>query len=252
MSGEHLWLVVPCYRESTRCGGFLRELRDVTADASWKVTIQVVDDGSGREESEAIARLVRVVSSQSHSGHVAEALLLPKNRGKGGAVYAGWDAAPAGVTWLGFVDADGATPARELRRMIDAASARPDEADGWLASRVKMLGREVKRTIRRHIVGRVYATLSSVLTGFSVYDSQCGCKFIRASCLGPIRRFLTETGFGFDMELLSLLHRSGARLIEFPVDWHDVPGSKVRLVRDSMRMLVSLWKLRAKLQNLKL
>lgn len=250
MSSEHLWLVVPCYHESARCGKFLSDLRDATGSTPWKVTIQVVDDGSGPEEARALAEVVEGTRSGMGGFHFAEPLLLPHNLGKGGAVYAGWNTAPPSATWLGFIDADGATPARELQRMVETAAAAHDAVDGLLASRVKMLGRTVHRTAKRHIVGRVYATLSSVLTGFSVYDSQCGCKIFRAACIRKIQPHLTETGFGFDMELLTLLSRAGARLVEFPVDWEDIPGSKVRLFRDSVRMFASLWRLRAKLRKL--
>ena len=38
------------------------------------------------------------------------------------------------------------------------------------------------------------------------------------------------------MELLLLLIKAGLTVEEFPVDWADVPGSKVSLLRDSWRM----------------
>ena len=50
--------------------------------------------------------------------------------------------------------------------------------------------------------------------------------------------------FGFDMDLLVHLIRAGATICEFPVDWTDIPGSKVSLLRDSLQMFMTLWRLR--------
>ena len=36
---------------------------------------------------------------------------------------------------------------------------------------------------------------------------------------------LRTTGFSFDVELLARAQRRGARVVEFPVTWDDVPGS---------------------------
>ncbi|MCX7712735.1 MAG: glycosyltransferase [Chthoniobacterales bacterium] len=242
-------MAIPCWCESKRLGKFLTELCDLLACEEFRVRVIVVDDGSGSEEAEKTKGIVNYYREKYP--FLMDPLLLSKNRGKGGAIYAGWDLW-AGEEWLGFVDADGATPAREVIRMLKAieeAERSGVKIDGWLASRVKMLGRDVQRTILRHVIGRVYATLSSIITGISVYDSQCGCKFYRAEIVRSIREDLVEERFGFDIELIVLLKHAGANLVEFPVDWHDISGSKVHLVWDSIRMFLTLVKLARKLKR---
>ena len=241
-----IFLVVPCYRESARLGAFLEGLCEVLSQVPFTVAVQVVDDGSGETEAAALHRLVE--SLRARYAELHPALLLPENRGKGGAIYAGWEVAGES-TWWGFVDADGATSPAEVRRLVEALAADPERADVWLASRVKMLGRQVDRTVRRHVMGRFYATLASLLTGLSVYDSQCGCKFFRAAAVRRVKPYLVDYRFGFDMELLAHLQREGQRMVEFPVDWQDIPGSKVHLLKDSWRMFFSLWRLRGNLQQ---
>ena len=44
--------------------------------------------------------------------------------------------------------------------------------------------------------------------------------------------------------LLIALGQSGARIIEVPIDWHDVPGSKLHFLRDSGQMLAAVIKMR--------
>lgn len=235
------FLVIPSFRDGGRLAVFLPALLGALEAAGLSFRARVVDDGSGEEEA-ALTRKV-VEELRERFPQLEEALLLPDNRGKGGAIYAGWTLAGA-ARWVGFADADGATPASEIVRLLQAAQRADPPADAWIGSRIKMLGRRVERNLRRHLMGRVYATLASELTGLPVYDSQCGCKLVRGAAYRQIAERLREERFGFDIELLWNLQAAGFVLREFPVDWVDVPGSKVRLVRDSWRMLCSLLRLR--------
>jgi len=239
-------LVIPSYRDAGRLAAFLPELCDALQTVP-DLKIRVVDDGSGAAIAGETAQLVGELAPRYPI--LLEPLLLDPNRGKGGAIYAGWDAATPEVEWLGFADADGATSAHEVKRLVCAAMDPASRYDVMAGSRIKMLGRTVQRTLKRHITGRVFATMASVLTGLSLYDSQCGCKMIRRCSYQAVRSQLTETRFGFDMDLLVHLARSGAKISEFPVDWTDIPGSKVSLLRDSLQMFVSLWRLRGRLEN---
>jgi len=47
---------------------------------------------------------------------------------------------------------------------------------------------------------------------------------------------VTQEGFLFDVEILLHAHRCGHSIVEIPVAWTDVPGSKVRLFRDGWKM----------------
>ncbi len=115
-----------------------------------------------------------------------------------------------------------------------------DAPDAFFASRCKILGRTVHRSWRRHVGGRIFATLVAVATGIPVYDSQCGFKLIRRKCYEAIRSRLREKRFAFDVELLLALTQSGAKVIEVPIDWFDVPGSKLHFFRDTVHMLAAV------------
>ncbi len=232
-----VWLVIPCFRESSRIVPFLRDLREeLSADPT--VRVQVVDDGSGAEEAEKL----RAIVDQARAAWPAlqPLLALPANRGKGGAVYAGW-AAHGGQDWLAFVDADGSCSAREVKRLLQL------RGEGALfASRVKMLGKSIVRHWHRHLLGRVFATIASELLHIPVYDSQCGLKLVPRDAFERLQPDLQLQGFSFDVELLCALLDSGCPVREVPIDWHEVPGGKVRLLRDSWRMFRDVLAIRQK------
>jgi dolichyl-phosphate beta-glucosyltransferase len=55
---------------------------------------------------------------------------------------------------------------------------------------------------------------------------------------------LKEERFAFDVELILALDRAGSKIEEIPIDWVDVSGSKVSLIRDSVNMFFALKKIK--------
>jgi dolichyl-phosphate beta-glucosyltransferase len=232
MTPVSVHLVVPCFKEADRIGAFLPELCAVL-EATGGVKILVVEDGGGEVEQ---ARISTMISGwRKQHACLLPPLLLAQNIGKGGAVYAGWEKNER-AGWLGFVDADGSCPAGEVARLIEVARRESTPPRALFASRVKMLGRKIKRDLKRHLLGRIYATMVSELLDIPVYDSQCGLKLVPAGAFEKARSLLSVPGFAFDADLLLALLRTGCEVIETPIDWHETPGGKIRLVRDSLRM----------------
>lgn len=240
MTSGTLHLVVPGYRESARLPHFLPELC-AEMDRADGVSVLVVDDGSGEQEAAATRKIVEDL--RTRHACLLPLLELPRNLGKGGAVYAGW-AASDGAEWLGFVDADGSCGALEVARLVRLAIADCDEPPAFFASRVKMLGRRVERLFKRHLLGRVYATLVSGLLRIPVYDSQCGLKLVPRAAYEKVAGHLRVHGFAFDVELMTALLDTGCPVVEVPIDWHETPGGKVSLLRDSWRMALDVWRIR--------
>lgn len=235
-------LVIPSFRDARRLRPFLDELLGVLTEG---FSVLAVDDGSGRAHAEELCRVVNEARAKTPAATLLDPLLMPRNMGKGAAVYAGWRSGPA-CDVLGFIDADGAVPARELLRIWEAWPSL--DADAVIASRVKMLGRSVERLPMRHYSGRVFATLASQVTGLAVYDSQCGCKLVRRSAfMQADRRGLTASRLAFDVELLVALSQSDCRIVEFPVDWRDVAGGSVSVVKHALPMVLELIRIRRRL-----
>jgi dolichyl-phosphate beta-glucosyltransferase len=229
-------LVIPAFHESARLPAYLHELLPGLARARLDCDVLIVDDGSEPNEAGYIRDLVATL--QPAHPHLLPPLCLDENRGKGGAVRAGWALAEE-CDWVGFVDADGAVPVREVIRLLTLATISTPPA-AIFGSRVRMLGRRVERSTLRHWTGRFFAFLVSVTVSSRVYDSQCGVKFLPTAALHRIAPWLRETGFCFDVEILAALETAGLRIEEVPIDWIDTPGSKVRLLRDTLRMAHAL------------
>ncbi|MGF1679191.1 MAG: glycosyltransferase [Candidatus Methylacidiphilales bacterium] len=241
----HVHLVIPAFRESERLPFYLERLLPELNHSGLEFTVRVVDDGSGEPDRHLLRSELK--NLRAHYPHLLlETCWLQENLGKGGAVYAGWHQAPD-CEVLGFLDADGSIPAPEVVRMARRMERAPDTA--WFASRIRMLGRSITRSERRHYIGRLYATMIGNLLKIPVYDSQCGFKLLPANRVRKILPQCRENGFAFDLELLLLLFHEACPVREMPIDWHDTPGSKVRLVRDSFRMALTVLRLKRRFSS---
>lgn len=234
------FLAIPAYKESARLPRFLAALVEGLRDADYRCIIQVVDDGSGAEEQAALTALLATYPQTNP--WMPPPILLPHNQGKGAAIKAAWTTGSA-HRHLAFADADGAVGAGEVRRLFDWVHAQPTPSIVF-ASRIKMLGRHVERSHARHLVGRVFASLVGMSICPRIYDSQCGFKILPASSWAAIAGKVREDGFAFDVELLAVLLPGPVPIVEIPVDWYDQAGSRVRVVRDSIRMALAIRRIR--------
>jgi len=166
---------------------------------------------------------------------------LEQNTGKGGAIYAGWDAArEKDFHWLAFVDADGAVSAKETMRVIAEAVSIPIESGTctW-AVRVSSEETKIRRTFLRKILGNIFRILVKLTFHLPVRDTQCGLKCIPAEAYWKVRHHLVEKRFVFDVELCMQLVREGYLIRENPISWNESSGSTLNM-KSALRMLLSL------------
>lgn len=132
-------------------------------------------------------------------------------------------------------DADGATPIEEVLRLFKALSSQ--NADIAIGSRVlRGAHSEVQMTWHRRLIGRLYHILTAPLIP-GIADAACGCKLFKAEIAKKLFSLQTINRYAYDIEILSLAHVRGHRIVEVPVYWRHIPVSKVRIFRDGFEML---------------
>lgn len=245
-------VVIPAYNEAARLRRLVEELAGYLGSgaaeaADLDVHFCIVDDGSRQEQFEAEEQLVRGCGF----GNEVRVVRLGANRGKGCAIRAGFDIGLAeGFDYLGFIDADGAVPVRELHRALAylATANREKGVTGVIGSRLRILGRSMERTPLRHYSGRVFATFVSLWFGQAVYDTQCGLKVFEREMLKRHLEAPEDLRWVWDTQLLLAMLHAGERIHELPVDWRETGESKLSLVRDPLAMIWSLIRFRRRLR----
>ena len=221
-----LCLIVPCFNEAGRLpsDAFIRFLNDAANCA-----ICFVNDGS----SDGTAALLDALAGRMPDR--ISVLHLEHNAGKAEAVRRGMQGASQTGRFaiLGYWDADLAAPLSEVAPMADTLRQH-STCRVVLGSRWKRLGSRIERSGMRHVLGRVFATIASLILGLPVYDSQCGAKLFRADRVAGLFRDPFCSRWSFDVEILARLHQQvGSALmheaaIEYPLrEWRHVGGSKL-------------------------
>jgi dolichyl-phosphate beta-glucosyltransferase len=101
---------------------------------------------------------------------------LEKDQGKAEAVRQGiLNAISSGARYVGYWDADLATPLSAIPDFLDQMKRQTDLLM-VVGARVQLLGRKIVRKHYRHYLGRLFATLASIILRLPVYDTQCGAK----------------------------------------------------------------------------
>ncbi len=223
-------IVVPCYNEAGRLPveafqGFVKRSRGIR--------FLFVDDGS-TDATDGVLRTLRASDPESFDVHT-----LVMNSGKGEAVRHGFlKAFESNPDYVGFWDADLATPLDAIPEFRDVLEGRPD-IEMAFGARVRLLGRSIRRNRLRHFLSRLFATAASLFLRVDIYDTQCGAKLFRVTQgLAALFQEPFVTRWIFDIEIIARLMRARAGtqrpqvrdiVYEVPLsEWRDAAGSKIR------------------------
>lgn len=234
-------LVIPCYNEAARLD--VAAFTGALAQYPW-LSLLFVNDGSTDHTPVLLESLQRCAPDRVHLRDRA------RNGGKGEAVRTGLEHALTLAPVCGFWDADLSAPLDEVDGLRAVLVQRP-EVDWVWGIRLRSLGRRIERRPLRHYLGRLFATVSSMVLGVQAYDTQCGAKLFRVSpLLTQVLRDPFVSRWIFDVELLLRGTRSAARgrartamVFEQPLMvWVHRGGSTVR-ASDFARACIDLGRL---------
>jgi glycosyltransferase involved in cell wall biosynthesis len=221
-------IVMPAHNEQARIDRTLRAYRDACPEAGVRFVVAL---------DSCTDRTPEIVREHAGEDERVRAIEYPK-LGKGGVIAETFGRSDAEL--VGFVDADCATPPRELLRL--AAAAR--HVDGAIASRrhpASLL--PARRPLSREITSAGFAGSVRVLMGLPYRDTQCGAKVLRRHVVRDVLPRLAARDLLFDVDLLAAARERGWRVVEVPTVWIDQEGSRVNAVADSRRMGASLLRL---------
>lgn len=233
-----LSIIIPAYNEAERIGQSLEQISLYLGRQPWSVEVIVVNDGSSDETVQVVEKSHDLLSTQ----HIRFKLISNSmNRGKGYCVKAGALSALGHIIVL--TDADLSAPISQLTELlVPIHQGQYDIVIGSRAMDRRLI--QERQPFWREYAGRFFNILMRLITGLPFKDTQCGFKAFRRDLIRPIFEQQRLEGFAFDVEVLYLAHKLGLRIKEVPVVWNHVEGSRVHIVRDSVKMLLELVKIK--------
>ena len=226
-----LSIIIPAFNEAFRLPVALDALRHQVDPVTTEII--VVDDGSDDGTAGVAHR----------TGDWAKHLVViehPVNKGKGAAVRTGVAASRGDV--IAFIDADNATDLDALAPMIAGLGPNVGAVFG---SRHAPGSSVSGAPAIRGVMGRVFNHVVQAAAGTKIRDTQCGAKVFQAPAARLAFAGTAVDGFAFDIEILRRLLAMGLGVVEYPVTWHYVHGTKIRMftpfrmLRDILRIRMS-------------
>ncbi|HYL98437.1 MAG TPA: dolichyl-phosphate beta-glucosyltransferase [Blastocatellia bacterium] len=229
-----LSIVIPAYNEEGRIRPTLEKILDFASSRTLSTEVVVVDDGSTDDTSGVVADME---SRYRSAGVNLRVLVNTPNRGKGYSVKRGVFESLGEIVL--FTDADLSSPISEAPKLIDPIAR--GEADFVFGSRA--LNREligVRQPLYRDFGGRIFNLFVKTIAGLKFKDTQCGFKAFRREAALPVFALQQVERFGFDPEILYIAKKRRLKLLEAPVVWNDVAGTRISYFRDSAAMFADL------------
>ena len=221
-------IIIPAYNEAGRLEATITELASFLSSVPWTHEVILVIEKSTDGTLKLARRLAQRMSCLEVLGHDFQ-------RGKGCAVRAGMLRARGEIAF--FMDADLSTPLSEMGHFL-ARFAEAPTVDVLVGNR-QHAGSAIllRQHFLRRRMGQTFNAILRAIVGIRLSDTQCGFKAFRRAAREAIFPLQKLDGFAFDVELLLLAERRGFNIADMPVKWRNAEGSKVRIIRDSWRML---------------
>lgn len=232
---EKICLIIPCYNEENRID--FKKFIEFDSNCCFIF----VNDGSKDNTAKVIEENIR----NNDNMYILD---LKINMGKAEAVRQGmlyFKTLPIfeETEWVGFWDADLATPLDEVYNFFAYVKTFNYSVDSIWGSRIYKLGSKIKRSAKRHYLGRVFATFVGVLLKVDSYDSQCGAKLFKKELIDGVfsEKFISR--WIFDVEML--LRLKNHKLVECPLmRWEDIAGSKIKVIPVGIKTLFEILKIK--------
>src|SRR3989344_4566158 len=175
----------------------------------WEVVI--VNDGSGKEDREALGMIVANLNqkiNKSTNPQINKRIRIidhEKNRGYGGALRSGFEAATKDLIF--YTDCDAQYDPRELTKLWQKLTPETGMVNGY----------KIKRSdpLHRIIAGRVYHHLVRLAFGLPIRDTDCDFRLIRRKVFDKVKLF--ENTGTICTELVKKIDYHGFKIVEVPV-----------------------------------
>ncbi len=225
--GKLLSIIIPAYNEERRLPASLAKIDAFLQQQPYEAEVIVVDNGS-------TDRTVAVASEFAASHHWAQ-VIQATVRGKGLAVKVGMQAACGDFRFI--CDADLSMPIEEIAHFL------PPHSNGFdvqIATREGQESRRIGEPFHRHLMGRIFNRIIQWTALPGMQDTQCGFKMFNRAAADDLFSVQQMVGIGFDVELLFIARKRGYNIREVPVTWYFDADSRMRLIYDSLYILLEI------------
>ena len=234
-----LSLVIPVYNEEKIVGGTIRAVRDYMEN-NFRDDYEAIFVNDGSDDG-------TLAIAEKLSGGSIKVISHEKNRGKGGAVKTGMLAASGDFVF--FTDCDLAYGLDVIKEGYEVFERLPETAV-VIGSRKKHKDGYAGYTFARKLMSVVFLQILKVYGGIKQSESQSGMKGFKKEAAKKIFGLCEAEGWIFDFEALLIAQKLQYKIEEIPITIINHGESKINSMKDSLKMLRDISKIKKRVKNL--
>ena len=242
---NHTSIIIPLYNEEIRLD-YCFEIIEKFLKKNRKFFFEIIfiNDGSTDQSKNKILKFIKQNKKKNFNTKI-KLISYTKNVGKGYAIKKGILISKS--KWILTCDLDmSVLPEQYLtwkkRKLIK------DTNCAYIASRTHKNSKIKSKFIRRRLGGILKLILFNFFS-LKISDTQCGFKVFHSCYIKEIFNKIKCYGYAFDVETLLLLNNNNIKIIELPISWVHRSGSKVHLIKDSVKFFLDLLILKRRLSR---
>ena len=234
---KNLSIIIPLYNEFKRTTNTFKILKKFIKENKINLQIIFVNDGSTDESKKKVEEFLFKIKNKKIKHKL---ISYKKNMGKGYAIIQGIKKSIH--PWILTCDFDmSVLPSTSIdwfyKNFIKSRKC------AYFGSR-NLKDSKIKTLWLRKFYGIFFKIFINLLFNIRLKDTQCGFKIYHSSYIKKIVPKLRSFHYVHDIEIIKHLINKKVNIKELPLKWVHREGSKINLLKDPIKMIVDLIKIK--------
>lgn len=234
-----LSIIFPLFNEENRLPKLFKEIKKFTIKEKINLEFVFVNDGS----IDRSLILIKEFKKTNLRKINIKIISYKKNKGKGYALKKG--VLLSNKKWVLTMDLDLSVSFNQINSWIKNKLIK-DVCSIYFGSRLLKKSNTISKKYRV-FTGNIFNILLKILIKnkfLGIKDTQCGFKLYKRNLAKIIFKDMKEDGYIHDVEILILIRKKKFVVYELPVNWVHKAGSKINIIKDSIKMFFDLLSLK--------
>ena len=233
-----LSIIFPLFNEEKRLPKLFIKIKKFSIKVKSNIEFIFVDDGSDDQS----LRLIKKFKNENIKINI-KIIGYKNNKGKGYALKKGVFA--SNKKWILTMDVDLSVSLEQINIWYNK-SLIIEKNCTYFGSRLLTKSKMVAKNYRK-FTGIIFNLILKLIIKnnfLKIKDTQCGFKLYNKNAAKFAFRKIKEYGYIHDVEILIVLRKKNLQVSELPVNWTHKDGSKINIIKDSIKMFIDLIRLK--------
>tara|TARA_B110000483_G_scaffold21415_1_gene24253 strand:+ start:12 stop:743 length:732 start_codon:yes stop_codon:yes gene_type:complete len=234
-----LSIVLPLFNEEERLPYLFNSIKKFSTNAKYDLEFIFVDDGS----VDRSLFLIKKFKKENIKIINIKIINYKNNKGKGYALKQG--VLSSNKKWILTIDIDLSVSFEQFNYWVKNKYLKKDNNIFFGSRLLKKSNVIAKKS--RVFTGNIFNILLRLIISnkfLGIKDTQCGFKLYEKNLAKIIFKKMKEYGYIHDIEILILIRKNKFTVLELPINWVHKDGSKINIIKDSIKMLIDLFRLK--------